>query len=107
MFGADHLFQYRQRALEERPRFLKVALGPKHSKRELVEARRCVAMIAKRVRSQPDEPHEGLGSSELVTPYRSRSAFASSVRPSASRASAVTRAVLGPIVIVNGECDLG
>jgi len=37
--------------------------------------------------------HEGLGSSELATPYRSRSAFASSVRPSASSASAVTWAL--------------
>src|SRR5262249_30917649 len=37
--------------------------------------------------------HEGLGLSELATPYRSRSAFASSVRPSASSASAVTRAL--------------
>ena len=37
--------------------------------------------------------HEGLGLSELATSYRSRSAFASSVRPSASSASAVTRAL--------------
>jgi hypothetical protein len=34
--------------------------------------------------------HGDFGSSELMTPYRSRSVFASSVRPSASSASAVT-----------------
>jgi hypothetical protein len=39
------------------------------------------------------EAHERLVSSELVSPYRSRSAFASSERPSASSASAVTRAL--------------
>src|SRR5215831_16149179 len=37
--------------------------------------------------------HERLGSSELATPYRSLNALASSVRPSASSASAVTRAL--------------
>ena len=36
---------------------------------------------------------EALGFSASVTPYCSRSAFASSVRPSASSASAVTRAL--------------
>src|SRR5262249_19884463 len=46
--------------------------------------------FASGVRGQPDRVHEGLGSSELATPY---SAFTSSVRPSASSASAVTRAL--------------
>jgi hypothetical protein len=41
---------------------------------------------------QPDEVHDGLGSSELVTPYRFRSALAS-VGPSASSAAAVMRAL--------------
>jgi hypothetical protein len=39
------------------------------------------------------EAHQALGFSGSVTPYRSRIAFASSVRPSASSASAVTRAL--------------
>jgi hypothetical protein len=39
--------------------------------------------------------HEDLGFSGSTTPYRSRSAFASSVRPSASSASAV----IGPGVV--------
>jgi hypothetical protein len=37
--------------------------------------------------------HEGLGFSASASPYRSRSSFASSARPSASSAAAVTRAV--------------
>jgi len=37
------------------------------------------------------EAHEGSGFSGCVTPYRSRSAFASLVRPSAASASAVTQ----------------
>jgi hypothetical protein len=40
-----------------------------------------------------DMVHGRFKSSELATPYRPRTAFASSVRPSASRASAVTLAL--------------
>ena len=42
---------------------------------------------------QGRQAHEGLGFSASVTPYRSRSAFASSVRPRASSVSAMTRAL--------------
>src|SRR5262245_58593179 len=57
------------------------------------KVRRLLFDFCSRVRGQPDRGHVRLGSSELATPYRSRSAFASTVRPSASSASAVTLAL--------------
>jgi hypothetical protein len=75
-------------------------LGPHFQKRRPTpdfkkagKARRCCFTLASRVRGQPGEVHEDFGFSGSVTLYRSRSAFASSVRPSASSASAVTRAL--------------
>ena len=44
MLGAEHLFAYRQRALEERPRPRKVALSLEQDG-EVVEARRRIGML--------------------------------------------------------------
>jgi hypothetical protein len=72
-----------------RPR-LPESAAPPDFKKALKLAVVCLTLVS-RVPSRR-AAHEGLGSSELVSPYRSRSVFASSVRPSASSASAVTRA---------------
>ena len=62
------------------------------SKKSIKPAAYCFT-VASRVRGQSAEVHENFGSSGSVNPYFSRSAFASCLRPSASSASAVTRAL--------------
>ena len=53
----------------------------------------CVGPWLRRSRKPRWWPHEDFGFSGCVSPYRSRSAFASSVRPNASSASVATRAL--------------
>src|SRR5262252_10966939 len=68
--------------------FQKVRATPT-SKKIKPETARCCLTLASSV-SNRRAAHEDFGSSELMTPCRSHSVVASSVRPSASSASAVT-----------------